>query len=55
MIMELLGRHEQPPKEMTCLAVLGGQKSMYRIELKCLVEKAPVQSPSIAVGQKKRT
>jgi len=55
MTIELFGRNEQPLEEMTCLAVLGGQKSMYRIELKCLVEKAPVQSPSIAVGQKKRT
>ena len=45
MIMELFGRNEQPPEKLTCIAVLGGQKSVYRIEPKCLVEKAPVQSP----------
>ena len=49
MIMQLFGGNEQPPEEMTGLAVLGGQKSVYRIELERLVEEAPVQSPSIAV------
>jgi len=52
MITELFGRNEQPPEEMASLAVLGGQKSVYRIELKRLVEKAPVQAPSIAVRKK---
>jgi hypothetical protein len=51
MIIELFGRSEQPPEEMTCLAVLGGQKSVYRFEPKRLVEKAPVQSPSVAIWQ----
>ena len=51
MIIELFGRNEQPPEEMTCLAVLGGQKSVDRFEPKRLVEKAPVQSPSIAISQ----
>ena len=45
MIIKLFGRNEQPPEELTCLVVLGGQKSVYRIEPKCLVEKTPVQSP----------
>ena len=54
MVMELFGGNEQPPEEMTGLAVLGGQKSVYRIELEGLVEEAPVQSPSIAVRQKDR-
>ena len=52
MIIELFGRNEQPPEEMTCLAVLGGQESVYRFEPKRLVEKSPVQSPSIAIWQK---
>jgi hypothetical protein len=52
MVIELFGRNEQPPEEMTRLAVLGGQKSVYRFGSKCLVEKALVQSPSIAIWQK---
>jgi hypothetical protein len=42
MVIELFGRNEQPPEEITCLAVLGGQKSVYRIKFKRLVEKAPL-------------
>ena len=49
MIVEMLGRNEQPPEEKRPLAVLGGQESVYRFEPKRLVEKAPVQSPSIAI------
>jgi hypothetical protein len=52
MVIEMFGRNEQPLEEITCLAVLGGQKSVYRFRPKRLVEKAPVQSPSIAVRQK---
>ena len=52
MIVKLFGRNEQPPDEITCLAVLGGQKSVYRFELKRLVEKAPLQFPSIAICHK---
>jgi hypothetical protein len=51
MITELLGGIEQLPKEMTCLPVLIGQKPVHRIKPKCLMEKAPVQSPLIAVRQ----
>ena len=37
---------------MTRPAVLGRQESVYCVRAKRLVEKAPVQSPSISVGQK---
>ena len=52
MIIELIGGAQQPPEEVTCLSVLTGKKSMYRIRAKGLVEKPPVQSPSISIWQK---
>ena len=51
MITELLGSIEQLPEETISLAVLIRQKSGYRIKPKRLMEKPPVKSPSIAVGQ----
>jgi hypothetical protein len=39
---------------MTCLAVLEGQKSVHRVRAEGLVEKPPVESPSISVWQKHR-
>ena len=55
MIIQLFGGIEQPPEEMTCPTVLTGQKSVYRFGPKSLVEKAPVQSPSITVWHKNGT
>ena len=55
MIIELFGGIEQLPEEMACPAVLIRKKSVYRIEPKRLVEKAPVQSPSITVWHKNGT
>ena len=53
MITELFRGIQQPPEEMACLAVLDGEKSVHCIGSKCLVEKAPVQSPTITVRQKR--
>ena len=52
MIVKLFGGINQPPEELTCLTMLGRQKSVYRIGAKRLVEKAPVQSPSISMWEK---
>ena len=52
--IELFRGIEQSPEEITCPLVLIGQKSVYRLRPKRLVEKAPVQSPSISVWQKHR-
>ena len=51
MITELLGGIEQLPEKMICLAVLIGQESGYRVKPERLMEKPPVQSPSIAIRQ----
>ena len=51
MIIKLRGGIEQPPEEMTCLAVLQRQKSRCRVEAKRLMEKLSVQSPSISIRQ----
>jgi len=53
MITELFRGIQQPLEEMTCFAVLGGYKSVHCIGSKCLVEKAPMQPPSIAVRQER--
>lgn len=51
MIIELFGHIEQLPEKLTCLTMLKGKKSVGRVEPKRLMEKPPMQSPSIAVRQ----
>ena len=50
-IIEFFRRFKQPQEEMTCPTVLVRQKSGYRLETKCLMKKASVQPPLIAIGQ----
>ena len=55
MIIELFGGIQQLPEKMACPTVLIGKKSGYRLGPKRLMEKAPVESPTIAVRHKNGT
>lgn len=54
MINKHLWGIEQFPEEITCLAMLIGNKSGCFLEPKRLVENPPMQSPSIAVRNQSR-
>ena len=48
-LIQLFWVIEQPSEKLKCLAVINGQKSGHCVGPESLVEKPPVQSPSITV------